>query len=141
MFYYLLVFASVLGITLMDSPLLGGGWTWDLWNGMGFVAFALILALFGDSGRGKRLAIHRLMGWTALGLVLAHALGFLFTDPVLLEYLDIDGPLYFGAGVVAAFLLLFVILSSGPQQRTCWLGRFKIFHWLLLLLWYGVILQ
>ncbi len=36
--------AAVFAITFLSAPRLGGGWFWDIGNGLGFVAFAGILA-------------------------------------------------------------------------------------------------
>ena len=131
--FYVGLIVGIFALTLLVAPRLGGGILWNLLNGVGFVALILMLALFGDTGRGGRLALHRALGWSALGLILLHAVGIFLAHPTSLEYLEPSGPLYMGAGLLSALLLWLVLWSASPKRRPIW-GGFRPFlraHWLL----------
>ena len=130
MLFHLSVLRLVFGCSLVLAPRVGGGWVWDLLNGLGFLALAIILALFGDTGRGGRLGIYRWLGWAACVLVLLHAVGLLVTNPVSLEYLELKAPLYMGVGLICALLLGGLALSAEPRYRARFAGfpAFLKFH-------------
>ena len=107
-----------------------GGWLWDFGNGLGFVAFALILVLSLEPGRSP---LHRPLAWLAVGAALVHAGYLLALDATLLEYLKPTMPPYMAAGLLALALLALSGLSSGKARRRIFPGHrdFRRLHWVL----------
>lgn len=107
-----------------------GGWLWDFGNGLGFVAFALILALSLEPGRSR---LHRALAWLAVGAALVHGGYLLALDAALLEYLKLTMPAYMAAGLLALALLVLSALFSGKARRRVFPGRraFRRQHWAL----------
>ncbi len=65
--------------------------------------------------------LHTLLGWGALGAVLAHVGGLVAADRTIIEYLKPTTPLYQLAGIAGACLLLIVMLGSvGSVRRRLW---------------------
>ena len=107
-----------------------GGWLWDFGNGLGFVAFALILVLSLEPGRSR---LHRPLAWLAVGAAVAHGGYLLALDATLLEYLKPTTPAYMAAGLLALALLAVSALTSGRVRRRIFPGRraFRGLHWAL----------
>ena len=107
-----------------------GGWLWDFGNGVGFVAFALILVLSLEPGRSR---LHRPLAWLAVGAAVAHGGYLLALDATLLEYLKPTMPPYMAAGLLALALLALSALTSGRVRRRIFPGRraFRRLHWVL----------
>lgn len=126
---------AVFLIPALLHPTLGGGWLWDLANGVGFAAIVCVLVLSLETGRGlgavKR---HERIAWFCLILVLLHAGIFLVSDSVVIEYLKLSAPMYMLVGIGATLLLLALAVSSQPSiRRRLWAGHasFKQIHWWL----------
>ena len=107
-----------------------GGWLWDFGNGLGFVAFALILVLSLEPGRSR---LHRALAWLAVGAAVFHAGYLLALDATLLEYLKPTMPPYMAVGLLALALLALSALTSGKARRRIFPGRraFRRLHWVL----------
>ena len=107
----------------------GGGWLWDLGNGLGFVALTLLLALNFVAGSSR---LHRALAWTAVGMALAHGVWLLVLDAKVLEYLKPTMPAYMGAGLFALVLLAVGAATSGGRRRSLFYGRrsFRHLHWI-----------
>ncbi len=116
---YLLVFI-VLGISLIDAPLQSGGWRWDTGNVFGFVAFAGLLYLFIDVGRGARQKLHQHLSYGVFGVLLAHILWLWLSDKTLWFYMSWQGPHYMLAGWVAIVLLTAMVILALPATRRLW---------------------
>jgi hypothetical protein len=129
----------LLVLTWLHEPV-GGGFIWDLLNAIGFVALAACGALHVDAPvrdagpmRSVRDALrhHTALAWTALALVVVHAVGFVMYDPVLLEYLKPGAPAYMLAGLVALALLGVIVWSARlPRRRRLFSDarRFRLAH-------------
>ncbi len=133
MLIYAALWLLVFGVSLIVAGRSGSGWPWDLLNGLGFLALALMLVLFLDTGRGGRLALHRLLGWSAVFLVFVHAFGLMWTHPVSIEYTTLSGPVYIGMGFVSGLLLLGLVQSAEAEHRPRFrsFARFRSVHWAL----------
>ena len=107
-----------------------GGWLWDFGNGLGFVAFALILALSLEPGRSR---LHRPLAWLAVGAAVVHGGYLLALDATLLEYFKPTMPPYMAAGLLALALLALSALTSGKARRRIFPVRrdFRRLHWAL----------
>ena len=103
---------------------------WDFGNGLGFVAFALILALSLEPGRSR---LHRPLAWLAVGAVTVHGGFLLALDATLLEYLKPTMPPYMAAGLLAFVLLALSALTSGKARRRVFPSgqAFRHLHWTL----------
>ena len=107
-----------------------GGWLWDVGNGLGFVALALLLVLSLEPGRSR---LHRALAWLAVGAAFVHGGYLLALDATLLEYLKPTMPPYMAAGLLALALLVLSALTSGKARRRIFPGRraFRRLHWAL----------
>lgn len=98
-------------------PLGPGLWIGDV---VGYLAFFVLLLLFAAPvrhrvGRGPApmvLRTHRVLGYAALVLVVAHALITLVLEPVSFEYWLPTGPIYMLAGLLAVVLMLLATLPA-----------------------------
>jgi hypothetical protein len=127
----------VLGLSWIYRPV-GAGVSWDALNAPGFVALAAIFALHVDDLRNgstgpvrESWAQHAWLGHTALALVVAHAVGLLLYDPIVLEYLTPGAPAYMWAGVAATLVLAAGVWSARMPQRLRLFGnrdRFRRLH-------------
>ncbi|MEZ5560955.1 MAG: ferric reductase-like transmembrane domain-containing protein [Pseudomonadales bacterium] len=134
-----LISASV----FLGGRLPAGGWLWDLLNGIGLSACAVLAAIGWEAESPARAAgmdRHTGLGVVALLLVLGHAVGLLVYDPVLLEYLRPTAPGYMLCGLGALAALALLTLGSYPRPRRRLYGnhrRFRLWHrltWLAVLL-------
>ncbi len=114
----------------LTSTPAAGGWLWDFGNGLGFVAFALILVLSFEPGRSR---LHRPLAWLAVGAAVAHGGYLVAFDATLLEYLKPTMPPYMAAGLLALALLALTALTSGKVRRRIFPVRrdFRRLHWAL----------
>lgn len=123
---------AILGITLLPDRYPAGGFLWDLLNGLGFAALAILVFLGWDSGHPAsqpRLRLHSNLAVAGSLLVVAHAVGFLVADPLLLEYLKPTAPLGMLAGLLAALAMLAVTVTSYPTLRRRCYGTYQRFRW------------
>ena len=113
----LMLLSAVLAISFLDAPAMGGGWSWDADNGLGFAAFAalLFLSLQGTAQRNVRL--HEMLGYTVLVITAAHALWFLLFDAAAIEYVRVGAPAYMWTGLAALALLAALILIAMLPTR------------------------
>lgn len=120
--------ALVCAATWLTPVPAGGGWLWDLGNGLGFVALTLLLALNFAAGRSR---LHRTLAWTAVGMALAHGAWLLVLDAQVLEYLKPTMPAYMGAGLLALVLLAVGAATSGGRGRRLFYAHrsFRNLHW------------
>jgi hypothetical protein len=140
----LLAIASlvVLLVGLLPDGGPSGGIAWDLLVAAGYMGLVLLAFLGWESevpASRPRLRLHRNLALLATVLVVAHAIGFVLADPILIEYLLPTAPLYMLVGVVAGIGLLIVTTSSLPGPRSAVYGgfpRFRRWHRLL----FGVVL-
>ncbi|MBS0366770.1 MAG: cytochrome c3 family protein [Proteobacteria bacterium] len=143
--------AAVLALAaalLLAPPwlLAAGGW-WNVAALVGYASLGAILVLYlyplrarRADGHGFPLAAHRNIGWLALGLALAHALGLLVTEPTTIEYWKPAAPLYMLCGLLALLLLAGAVgtgyLKRRPGSRRP-VGAIRLSHVLpaVVLLW------
>lgn len=129
----------VFSIALAAKPQLGDSWFWEIGNGIGFLALALLLVVI-LNGRGKHghSLDHRWLGVVAFSTVFAHIVWLLIGDPIIWEYLKWGAPHYMVAGLMSAGLLLLVTVSSLVSLRnTSYNGHksFRRWHsWLSILI-------
>ena len=127
---WLPVIAAVLCALAWLTPTpAAGGWLWDLGNGLGVVAFALILVLSLEPGRSR---LHRPLAWLAVGAASVHGGYLLVLDATLVEYLKPTMPPYMAAGLVALALLALSALTSGKVRRRIFPSQraFRHLHWI-----------
>ena len=122
--------AALCALAWLTPTPAAGGWLWDFGNGLGFVAFALILALSLEPGRSR---LHRALAWLAVGAALLHGGYLLALDATLLEYLKPTMPPFMAAGLLALGLLALSVLTAGKVRRRIFSGRqaFRRVHWAL----------
>lgn len=131
--------ALLLALTWLHGPV-GAGVLWDAFNGLGFVALALLGALHLEAPVGATsttgdlraaLVRHTRLAYAALALVAVHATGLLGHDRVLLEYVAPDAPGYMLAGLVALPVLGAIVWSARqPRRRRLFRDRasFRVAH-------------
>lgn len=119
----------VFGISFLANPRLGGGWFWDLGNGLGFAAFAgmLYVAIAGARPQGVR--PHQSLSYLVLAVTAAHAFWILLGDAVAVEYIRPGAPAYMWSGVASMILLSIVITISLPPDRLSLHGKHKVFKY------------
>ena len=122
--------AGLCALTWLTPMPAGGGWLWDFGNGLGFVAFALILLLSLAPGRSR---LHQTLAWLAVGAAVIHGGYLLALDGTLIEYLKLSMPLYMAAGLLALALLALNALTAGKVRRRIYPSRrsFRMLHWAL----------
>lgn len=114
---FLVTLAAVFLVTFLGAPLLGGGWFWDLGNGIGFVAFAGLLYLTIASNRRLDVHAHRLLGYAVFLLAVAHAFWFLLGDATTVEFVKLGAPDYMWLGIVSLILLAILIITATVPDR------------------------
>ncbi len=114
---FLVTLAAVFLVTFLGAPLLGGGWFWDLGNGIGFVAFAGLLYLTITSNRRLDVHAHRLLGYAVFLLAVAHAFWFLLGDATAVEFVKLGAPDYMWLGIVSLILLAILIITATVPDR------------------------
>lgn len=123
---------AILGLALLPDRYPAGGFLWDWLNGLGFAALAVIVFLGWDSrspARQPRLRLHSHIATLGCVLVVAHAVGFLIADPLLLEYVKPKAPASMLAGLVAALAMVAVTVTSYPGYRLRCYRTFARFRW------------
>lgn len=109
-----LLAGGVLASTLLIHPQLGATPPWDIAQGFGYLAFALLLYSFLDTGLGPRQRLHRHFGYLLSALLVIHCGWLLLSDPQVLYYLSWDAPAYMLAGLAAILLLALLVLTALP---------------------------
>ena len=115
-----LIAAVLCALAWLTPTPAAGSWLWDFGNGLGFVAFALVLVLSLEPGRSR---LHRPLAWLAVGAALVHGGYLLALDATLLEYLKPTMPAYMAAGLLALALLVLSAVFSGKARRRIFPGR------------------
>ncbi|MBK6581314.1 MAG: hypothetical protein IPG20_00115 [Gammaproteobacteria bacterium] len=113
----LITTTAVFVVSLLDSPVLGAAWFWDLGNGFGFAAFSGLLYLSLASARAIPHEAHRHLAYAVLLLVALHVFWLLLGDAVVVEYLRPGAPLYMWVGLAGFALLNLLMLVSLPRYR------------------------
>ncbi len=130
-------------ICLLPAPLPAGGVLWDTLGGLGFAAVALMLPLAWEAespAGGTRLELHKHLAIAATLIAGVHALGYLLTDPISLEYLKPTAPAHMLMGIVALLGLTVLTVTALPDQRRRFFRRFSQFRRLHLYLSLAVLL-
>lgn len=122
MIVFALVSALLLALSVVHAPS-SGGFAWDLLNGVGIAAVALLLQIGWASSSPARqpgLDLHAWASVLLVVLVLVHAVGLVVLDPILLEYLEPEAPLYMLVGLASGVGLLVLTITSwpGPRRRS-----------------------
>jgi len=108
-FYFML---AMIIITCTNSRGLGAGIVWNIANGLGYAAFtSLLLTCFSRPVRLNILS-HRSLGYIALLFTSLHVGILLISDPVTIEYLKPNAPLYMWIGSFSAIFMVSIIISS-----------------------------
>ena len=124
----LLLVTALLAITMLSAPMLSGGVMWDAANTLGFIAFAGMLYLFVDVGRGERNRFHQIVSYGAAAALAAHVGWLLAADRTIWHYLSPDAPPYMLTGLIALLLLSTIIVLALPRWRRIWQQRFRNFQ-------------
>ena len=123
------VLAAALLMTFLALPPVSGGWLWDIANGTGYAALAVLVYLFFQSGRsGESLAFHRRLGWCAVVVTLMHVIAFPVMDSISVEYLLPKAPAYMLAGIVGLVTLTVVVATSEFTVRPALFRRSRTFR-------------
>ncbi len=106
---------------MLAAPTLGGGWLWDVGNGIGFGVLAGLIFLALPVGRISNFPSHELFAKVVLALCVIHATWFLVLDPALVTYITPGrAPAYMLAGIAALVLLLCTTVMSERPARARW---------------------
>lgn len=123
----------LLFICLGPQALPASGIAWDWLGGLGLASLAFLLSLSWEAespAPQPRLTLHRNLAVAASILALAHALGYLITDPITVEYLKPTAPAHMLIGILGLLLTVGVTLTSLPDLRRRIYRRFRDFrHW------------
>lgn len=127
-----LLAALLLFVTaLLPDRLPAAGFGWDVLNGLGISALALLIALAWDAespSRAVRLRIHQSLALGAALLLTAHSVGFLLLDPLLLEHLKPTAPVHMLIALAAFLIILILGITSFPGARRRVYGGFQNFR-------------
>jgi len=104
-------------ITFLAAPTMGGGWFWDLGNGIGFAAFAGLLYLTIASNRRLDVRAHQVLGYAVLLLAVGHAFWFLLGDATVVEFVMFGAPDYMWLGIVSIILLAVLVTTAIVPDR------------------------
>lgn len=109
--------ATVFVITFLSAPTMGGGWFWDVGNGIGFAAFAGLLYLPISSNQRLDVRAHQVLAYVVLALAVAHAFWFLLGDATVAEFIKIGAPDYMWFGIVSLLLFAVLIMTANLPDR------------------------
>ncbi len=119
----LLVSTALTLLLLATARSTAAGWWWDMANGLGFAACALLLFSCVLIGRpppaGVGLGVHRHLGWAAIAVTALHV-AMMLADATTLQYLQAGAPIYMWAGCAACLPLLLLALSGLRRLRRSW---------------------
>lgn len=110
---------AVFGLSMVEDPLVGGGWYWDTANALGLFCLALVYSLFFEPGRSDRQKIHQWISYMAIAALFGH-IGLLLLDATVWHYLGFDAPFYMWAGLAALGGLCATVVLALPQSRRFW---------------------
>ena len=118
-------------VTFAGMPPVGGGWSWDFGNALGFLAIAGLLfekIRYARAGATKR---HERLGYWVLAVAMLHAFWFLAGDGAVRVYLQPGAPLAMWLGVLALVALaVLTVLARMPERMRVHrrFGTFRAFH-------------
>lgn len=121
----------LLAICLGPQALPASGVTWDWLGGIGLASLAFLLALSWEAespAPQPRLTVHRNLAFAASLLAGVHALGYLITDPITIEYLKPKAPGHMLIGIAGFGTIVMVTLTSLPEFRRRIYRRFANFR-------------
>ncbi len=133
-------FLAVFTVLMLNNAPLSGGVFWDFLNGLGFAAFSGLIYVNIASPKVTSLSTHQKISYVAVVLIIAHALGFLIFDPLLIEYLKFGAPIYMWAGLLSLTLLLFLVITALNSNRLKAHASYAGFQQTHKLLSYGAII-
>jgi len=107
----------MLCITCINYWGLGAGILWSVAQSLGYAAFVCLLYTCFSKPAKLNISNHQSLGYMALLFTSLHVLVLLFTDPITIEYLMPNAPLYMWLGSFSCILMVYIIFSS--------LARFK----------------
>lgn len=134
---FLILALGALAVTACGGAWVAAGWWWDAANALGFIAAALLLMLFIDTGSARYrparqpafyARLHKQLGVLMIGLVIAHAALLFWDDPNTVEYWKLKAPLYMIAGMVAAIILLALVVTAYPAPRRLTFRNIALFR-------------
>lgn len=131
-------FLAIAFVTLLATFAAGrlpaGGVGWDLFDGLGYLAVALLAYLVWASprpARGGALRLHIQVSILACVVVAVHAVGLLVLDPTVIEYFKPKAPPYMLAGLAAGIGMTALALTSPSTIRRRLFGhygQFRLWH-------------
>ena len=110
--------ALIFGVAVLPLSRPGAGCFWEVGNGLGLAALAMLLYLSLDTRRGGKVRAHQLLGYLAVVLLLGHVLWFLLGDPTVVQYALQGAPWSMWSAWLASLLLLLLVLTSLPALRS-----------------------
>ena len=111
------VLIAVFGMSFLATPGMGGGWFWDIGNGIGFAAFAGLIHLALTSGPPLNLRAHQLFGYGVFALTVLHIFWFMLGDATVVEFVKLRAPDYMWHGVAAFLMLGYLIIVALMPER------------------------
>jgi len=129
----------MLSITCINYWGLGAGMLWSVAHGLGYAAFICLLYTCFSKPAKLNIGSHRSLGYMALLFTSLHILVLLITDPITIEYLMPNAPLYMWLGSFSCILMVCIIVSSLTRFRNVFYSNsisFKKVHrvtsWLII---------
>lgn len=123
-----IILALVFAITFLATPTLGGGWYWDLGNGLGFLALAGLLFQSIPGRRPRDIGAHEWLGYAVFAIATSHAFWFLLGDPVVRVYLAPGAPAHMWLGLAGLLMLALLTLLARMPDRTRIHPRYRSFR-------------
>lgn len=114
---FVLILALIAIIVFATGFTSGEIWFWAVGNALGFLALAALFYLSMDARNGAKISTHQAISYAVFGLVIAHGLWFLLGDTTVIEYLKPGSPAYMWSGVLAFFLIGFLLFGSTRLAR------------------------
>lgn len=128
----------MLFITCINYWGLGAGMLWSVANGLGYAAFTCLLYTCFSKPAKLNIGNHRSLGYMTLLFTSLHVLVLLFTDPITIEYLMPNAPLYMWLGSFSCILMVCIIVSSLTRFKNIFYSKstsfkkaHRIMSWLI----------
>lgn len=122
------IVALVFLVTFAATPTVGGGWSWDFGNALGFVALAGLLFQMIPYARTRATQRHERLGYWVLAIAILHAFWFLIGDGAIRVYLHPGAPLYMWLGLAALTALAVLTVLARMPDRMRVHRRFRTFR-------------
>lgn len=123
-----LIVGLVFLISFVGVSRVGGGWFWDLGNGLGFLALAGLLFQMIPYARAGETVLHQRLGDWVLAVALLHAFWFLVGDGAVRVYLQPGAPAAMWFGLVALVGLAVLTVLARMPDRARVHPRFRTFR-------------